>query len=564
MPTRQVTLPAARRGIDAGRRLFRAAIAKSRGRSAEPLVQALHDTASRVLRLAVDPVDHVELDDARAAFAGARLAERGCGEPRVLMMSQRAWASHTATEVTLAAALSCRGASVTLLTCGGGLPVCEVGRPSREIPKPCRDCAGYQAEFLGVLDLDVLHQRDFVSDEERDLALEVARGVHDMESFEAVGLPIGRMVRPSVAWTLRDAYIQDSKRDRELYQEFLATGTTMALAADRILDRVQPDVVIATNGTFIEERVLCELARKRGIDVITYEAGPTVGTLLFSRTAAATEYDITELWKQSGSDELTEEENVVLDNVLLGRERGVGVHAGSWARPDPLGTRARLGINASDRLVTIFPNVGWDTAAFERGEALCDDMDFVSSLISIAARSDDRFVIRIHPGETLMRSRRPLARHLERNFTLSSNVTLLGPADATSSYSLIQASNLVVAYTSTIGLEAAARGRPVVVGARTHYAKKGFTWDVEDRDQLERWVADGGLEMSDEMISLARRYAYLFFCRALLPFPPVAVSETGTRLTYADVDDLLPGRDPSLDLICDAIIDGTKPFVAPS
>src|SRR5262245_17704520 len=50
---------------------------------------------------------------------------RAPGGKRVLVLSLRMWTHHAAYESVIAQALRLRGADVSLLTCGGGQPICE-------------------------------------------------------------------------------------------------------------------------------------------------------------------------------------------------------------------------------------------------------------------------------------------------------------------------------------------------------------------------------------------------------------------------------------------------------
>ena len=69
--------------------------------------------------------------------------------------------------------------------------------------------------------------------------------------------------------------------------------------------------------------------------------------------------------------------------------------------------------------------------------------------------------------------------------------------------------------------------------------------------------------MSADEVELARRYAFAFFFRLMIPFRHVR--NDGGRLANLPVsaDELLPGRDPYLDFICDRILDGRDFFLPP-
>jgi hypothetical protein len=125
--------------------------------------------------------------------------------------------------------------------------------------------------------------------------------------------------------------------------------------------------------------------------------------------------------------------------------------------------------------------------------------------------------------------------------------------------------DLVLAYTSTIGLEAALMGKPVLVGADTHYRGKGFTYDVSSEEEFVTWLTDFSLcpPLTAEAIELARRYAYNYFFRFGLPFDLVEegnITDGNVTLRFDSLRDLEPGKNKTLDVICDGILNN-EPFL---
>ena len=128
---------------------------------------------------------------------------------------------------------------------------------------------------------------------------------------------------------------------------------------------------------------------------------------------------------------------------------------------------------------------------------------------------------------------------------------------------------LGLVYTSTVGLELAARGVPVVVAADTHYRGRGFTIDTDNPGDY--WAAADRLLASPpgtverkRTSELARRYAALFFFR----FHNVlaAVTEDGRsspRIKVTAASDLDPGSDPAMDRVVTAVLEGTFPLAPP-
>jgi len=91
-------------------------------------------------------------------------------------------------------------------------------------------------------------------------------------------------------------------------------------------------------------------------------------------------------------------------------------------------------------------------------------------------------------------------------------------------YDLMDVADLGLVYTTTVGLEMALRGIPVIVAGKTHYRNRGFTYDpatwVEYFKLLNKLL--GNLRenrLNETQINQAWKYTYLFFFKYPLPFP---------------------------------------------
>jgi hypothetical protein len=74
-----------------------------------------------------------------------------------------------------------------------------------------------------------------------------------------------------------------------------------------------------------------------------------------------------------------------------------------------------------------------------------------------------------------------------------------------------------------------------------------------------------GRRMDDAEIERARKYAYHFFFRRMIPWG--FMEPTGTRppfrVALGSVAELGPGRDPGLDLVCEGVLNRSA-FVYPA
>lgn len=480
---------------------------------------------------------------------------------RVLVLSLRMWTHHAAFESVIAQALRLRGAEVGLVTCGGGLPICEVGWGRRTAPRPCDRCAWYTdrvAASGGFPHLRLADELPWGSSPQR------APTERDQQR---VTLSPRDADFNSTAWFTKSGDPARTLDGAAVERDFAISVAAVEAAFGKILDRFRPDVVLALNGIFAPERAVRAVAASRGVPVVTYEKAPRKDTLLFGRTNAAPEMVTDALADDQLARPLTEAESEALEGLLLSRVTGSGAHEQYFDAPlehEGETVRGSLGLRRGARIVSAFSNLAWDTALLGRDVAFESQFEWLARTCeAVDGREDLELVIRVHPAESRWGTAQPVEAELaSRLGELPENVHLVRPDEPLSSYGLLAISDLVLCYTTTVGLEAAVRGIPVAVAGRPHYRGRGFTIDLESRADLESAIS-APQEMSLEQVELARRYAFAFFFRLMIPFRHVTT--VGDRLTgvATAAADLLPGRDPYLDFICDRILEGGELFLPP-
>jgi hypothetical protein len=141
-----------------------------------------------------------------------------------------------------------------------------------------------------------------------------------------------------------------------------------------------------------------------------------------------------------------------------------------------------------------------------------------------AGREDVQLVIRVHPGETLTHGTSMVDVVRAALGEVPAHIHLVGPEEKVNTYDVVDIADLGLVYTTTVGLEMALRGIPVVVAGQTHYRNRGFTHDPDTWDayfeSLDNLLGDlEAARLTQEQVELAWRYAYLFFFTFPKPFP---------------------------------------------
>jgi capsule polysaccharide export protein KpsC/LpsZ len=146
------------------------------------------------------------------------------------------------------------------------------------------------------------------------------------------------------------------------------------------------------------------------------------------------------------------------------------------------------------------------------------------TVVNFSQRTDVQLVVRIHPGERYTSG--PSVADVVQGALpkIPGHIHLVAADDPVNTYDLVEIADLGLVYTTTVGLEMAMSGVPVIVIGQTHYRGKGFSLDPaswEDYKQLLEQTLSNPEQnrLTREQVERAWNYAYRFFFEYPHPFP---------------------------------------------
>jgi len=491
----------------------------------------------------------------------------------------------TLVDSLVAMGLYLRGSDPRFLLCDSALPACErAGHyqfagtsefrehgPKRVL---CPYCFGTGESIYRKLPLPLRTYSEFVSEEETNHHLEFARGLTTEESFtwDHEGVAVGAQVKAGVLRFLKKSTVhnEDPANLRDIVSRYFAAALTAALVAERALDEIRPDVVVAHHGIYVPQGILGLIARKKGVRVVNWGMAYRDRTVIYSHSdtyhrTLLEESDQT--WERHA---FGPKERKWIDDYLGERWRGKDTHV-TWtqgsgpsshhlaAQPD---IRTQLGLHPLRPVFCALTNVLWDAGIYYGNPTFESMLDWLFTTVDYFSRNPEKqLVIRVHPHEAQPRH---TAQRTETELRLAfpnlpENICLVEPESKLNTYALMNASEAVLIYGTKAGLEASAMGKPVVVAGEAWIRNKGFTIDVTSRDHYLRTLETlPDTQMApDQIADRAKRYAYYFFYRRMIPLPGVDTSRGWPpRLALHDLQPLIPGNSPGLDVICNGILEG--------
>jgi len=491
------------------------------------------------------------------------------------------WALHGQWEMTVLHALKARGAQVDYVLCDGLYTDCDVFWQATE-PRPARACTQCQAEVAALvhqLGMEARWLGRSLDPAEEGEARRWAEALEDSELADARygDLEIGAWVRGSVHSHLRTSVLDPADAAvAAALRSYAYSGLVAAFALQRLLDATDPDVLFLFNGRQSSLRVAFELARRRGIRVVTHERGSRRETLALKENATCVALEPWQrYWDEWGAVPLSEDELADVAAHLHEREHGSGLawKAFTSAPQDEADVRDALGLDPARPAWVLFTSSddevvsepGW------RGD-FPSQLDWIERTVEHARRQPGiDLVIRVHPNTGSARSTGRNARQLaelERvAANLPENVRLIGATDEISSYSLMAIAAVGLVYHSTVALELACKGKAAVVAAGCLVRGMPFVRTAASADYevvLDELLGVAPGAVSAEVATLAHRFAHGFFFRGIVDFPLVAMPHvTQGRTLWSDPAELVPGRDAGLDRAARIVLGEEAPCEPP-
>lgn len=386
------------------------------------------------------------------------------------------------------------------------------------------------------------------------------------------GVRVGDHARAGLLRFLARGTLTGSAHEAAILRRYMIAGLLTLRLTQRLLREGKFDIVVLHHGIYIPQGIIAEVARTMGVRVVTWNVGYRKNCLLFSHDETyhhAMMDEPVSAWRQM---HWSQRHDRFIEEYL--KSRWYGTNDWIWFHDRPtfdLEPFARLtGFDPTRPAIGLLTNVFWDAQLHYPRNVFQNMLEWIFETVDyFSKRPDLQLLIRVHPAEirgTVPARERVVDALMERYTSLPRNVILVGPENNISTYPLMEACDSVVIYGTKTGVELTSMGIPTIVAGEAWIKNKGLTLDPGTREEYFAMLDELPLRqrMDPAQIALARRYAFHFFFRRMIPVPFL---KPGTGLSPIDValgnlDELAEGGDPGLDVICRGIQEGS-PFIYP-
>ncbi len=507
--------------------------------------------------------------------------------PRVLIATAiGAHRQFTIIETTLSLALTLRGASVDMLMCDAALPACLRAKVSQPVPADlaagriaeisCPSCVASARKVMSAPGVPLVELSKLITTEEAAEAAAVAARLTpvEMAAYRLGGADIGEH---ALAGALRYFGVGDLTGEPggvAVLRRYFEAALRTAFAIERALVKGGYDVVITNHGIYAPHGVINAVARARGVRTVAWHTAYRRLCTIFSHNDTYHHTLMSEPVSAWEDMPWSPAQEAQIMTYLDSRRQGSRdwIYFNRSPDEDVSVWMADAGVDPAKPLIGMLTNVVWDAQLHYPANAFPSMIDWMLKTVAwFRDRPDLQLVMRVHPGELappggVTQSRQLAVDEIRKAFPqLPSNVFIVGPENKLSTYALMARCSSAIIYGTKMGVELTSTGLPVIVAGEAWIRNKGVTVDAVNETDYFRIL--GSLpwrhRLDGAMLSRARRYAYHFFFRRMMPLgflryredlsPPFVVK-------LASLEDLMPGKHPGLDAICEGVLTGA-PFI---
>ena len=484
------------------------------------------------------------------------------------------WRLHSLYEVAICHNLRWRGHPVTYVICDGLFSDCDMFWESTCGPRPDNACAICQSNVqrsltdLGIQSTPLSKYRQI---DHNAVAKEFVEQIKDSELLEVCfdGYQISNYIKSSVHSHLRINSIDlDNQKHRSTLRSYIYSGIIALVLIRRMLSIEQPSIVLLFNGRLAVTRIALELCKELGIRVVCHERGIEAESLLLWENESCLSLrpykKLAENWRTIP---LNATEFVRIAQWLDDRQKGKNLN---WKAFSVEGSMGEVGDfisrNAGRTILGLFTSSTDELVAEDEFKsAFGTQQDWIQHNINIAiSNSEIVLLIRVHPNSGSKNSNG--VNHDEINYfnelkkSLPENVHIISADDHCSSYALLNKISVGLVYVSTIGLEIACRGIPVICAANSPWVFCDAIHNINSHseyDDLLLTLISSGTTRENRYIRTraAMRFAYAIVYRWGISFPLIRMPNPHTGiLDCRSVDDFRPGKHFCLDYCVDILL----------
>lgn len=442
---------------------------------------------------------------------------------------------HLYVETLLALGLKKKGHHITFIIDDNTLPIHELKKRGNEANwdyEAERDFI-FASKFLNNIGLDFISISDFIKDVEE---------IQYKNQYDTI-LEATLLKQYKVGIVTEDLPLLPEKK------ELIKQAIAISEAVGKKLVRIQPDFVIMSHGIYSTWGPVFQILDHAGIPILVHGRGKKRHSQVFNWNKTGDSWDVSVEWEKVKNKDLTEKQleeiNAYLESRISHKDDVFVYNFGEQTGKEK--TLAYLGLTDDKPIYSLYTNVLWDAASAQREIAFRNPVEWVIETIKwFNEHPEKQLIVKIHPAEIVIGTKMPFYDIIINHIRPADNVKIIRPEEKVNSWSIYEISALGMVHTTTAGMEIPLVNRACAVVSKTHYRGKGFTIDINSKEEYFELLNhfDPASVDYERNRKQALKYAYLLFIRYQIPFnyfyEEITTSITGFR--YSQIDEYMKDK----------------------
>ncbi len=489
------------------------------------------------------------------------------------------------TETIFGFSLNLKGADVEFLICDKSLSACSQCTHNQyksekefnilKSKKICSSCWPIGNAYLKKSGFKFNKFSDFIEQDDLRKVNKIISEIKtsEIKNYKIDSISIGEHAYSGVLRYFARGEIPNSINSKKVYMEYFRSALITYFMSVKLFSENNYDKIILNHGIYTPQGVICDVANKFNVDVVTWYTSYRKKTVTLSHKGTYHKTLLNDEYKDWENMELDKEKLDKINQYLLSRRHGDDDWIYFQNKNQDFDVEQyfkKNNINSKRKIVSIFTNVIWDAQLYYQQNIFKNIIEWCNETIEFLKDKNVTVLVRIHPAElsgTLPSNQKIYKEIINKFKKLPSNVHIIQPEDSLNSYSVIDKSSLCIVYASTIANEIAAMGKPLLVGGEAYIKNKGISCDPNSKEEyfdlIENLLKKPEV---DEKIKLrAKKYAYYFYFQRMIPIELIEIPKSklsNFTINFEKANKMTKGQyfDRGLEVICDGILDG-KEFV---
>lgn len=325
--------------------------------------------------------------------------------------------------------------------------------------------------------------------------------------------------------------------------------------------------VLLNHGIYVPQGIISETAKENKVNVVTWFTAYKKKSFLFSHNET--------YHKSLLKEDTSEWENIIMDKekddklkkYINSRKYGTDDWVYFHNKQPNFNfklTDYNKELSNDENFTSLFTNVIWDAQLFFDQNIFKNMVEWVLQTIDYYIKLNKILVIRAHPAEVTgtLPSRQNIFSEIKNKYKkLPKNIIFIHSDDPISSYAIIEKSKFCIVYGSTIATEIASIGKNVLIGGESWIKNKNISYDPTSKAQYFKFIDQLLInsEMNDYTFIRAKKYAYHFFFRRMIPINLIEVRDAKYEdfiINKSSISKIFPkgNSDKGINTICEGIL----------